>query len=136
MSSSAPFLHSPTLFHYLFALFFYSSSSRFLVREITRRIYHIYFYIFESFIIFFSCVPSFTQTPFSSARYFLLPHVCFPPGFRYYCCCFCFYFCIGCRVDTLHCHSGVREHTPNPDHVPSKLKKSSYFHHSELGASE
>lgn len=58
------------------------SSSRFLVREITRRIYHIYFYIFESFIIFFSLLYTFfLPSPPRGTFFFHLTHVCaeFPP---------------------------------------------------------
>lgn len=137
MSSTAPFYSSTTLSFtrslspFLSRPLHISPAHVFLLEEITRRIYHIYFYIFESFIIFFSssCVDYLhSQTPFSTPspphRYFLLlnTHVC----------CFgCFLassvvsFLLrsGCRVDTLHCHCAA-----GPREQQIRTTKTSYFH--------
>lgn len=91
------------------------SSSRFLVREITRRIYHIYFYIFESFIIFFSLLYTFLPSPPPAVLSSSTSHTCVRsslPLFR-----------LSCRYASLSLRNPSREHTPNPDHneqAPSK----------------
>lgn len=85
MSSTAPFYtECSTRFSFTISRspLLCGSSSRFLVREITRRIYHIYFYIFESFIIFFSLLYTFfLPLPPRGTFFFHLTHVCmgFPP---------------------------------------------------------